>query len=71
MPHDEALTRPPISDRGGHALDATCTSESSPPNGDLESEIDRLIDELASLTAELLIEGKLNTEKPKANPTAA
>lgn len=50
----------PTSERGGHALEPTCTSGTSPP-GDAEAEIDRLIEELANMTAELFIAGKLDS----------
>ena len=56
---DESHPQSPTSDRGGHALEPTCTSGTSPPN-DAESQISRLIEELANMTAELFIEGKLD-----------
>ncbi len=54
-------SRHPTSDRGGHALDANCTSGLSPPStDDIEDEMTALITELAALTAELFINGKLS-----------
>ncbi|MGQ0504593.1 MAG: hypothetical protein ACT4TC_04680 [Myxococcaceae bacterium] len=57
--HDDDMPSGPTSDRGGHSLEPTCTSGTSPPD-DAEAEIGRLIEELANMTAELFIEGKLD-----------
>jgi hypothetical protein len=70
MPH-EVSTRTPTSDRGGHNLDANCTSGLSPPPEDIEADINKLIDELASFTADLFIEGKLNPTTDTDSKSAA
>ncbi len=67
---DHDLRGSPTSDRGGHALEPTCTSGTSPPD-DAESEISRLIEELANMTAELFIEGKLNPARDNDSKDAA
>jgi len=62
----------PTGERGGHALDPTCTSGLSPPHDpQTEAEVSRLVQEFANLVAELLAEGKLqaandDTETPKS-----
>jgi hypothetical protein len=62
--------RHPTSDRGGHSLDANCTSGLSPPDtNDIEDEITALINELAALTAELFTNGKLTPTPTHDQPT--
>lgn len=67
---DEPHHPSPTSDRVGHALEPTCTSGTSPPD-DAESEISRLIEELANMTAELFIEGKLDPATDNDSKDAA
>lgn len=68
--HDDDMPSGPTSDRGGHALEPTCTSGTSPPD-EAEGEIDRLIAELASMTAEFFIAGKLDSATDKTSKDAA